>query len=140
MAIIGIAGMDDVVRKIKDEKVSIGVVIAVAVLAYYAHGWVFETFVTKANAQENVAGVQKTLDDVQHTLNSFVQNYEIREAKKNVETIEATMFHMQQHVAEHGNTPETEAKISSLQRRLDNAVKYRDCLLNDHPNCEHLKG
>ena len=132
--------MDEAVQRVKDEKVSIGVVVAVLMLAYYAHGWVFETFVTKVSAADNVQSVQNTLNDVQKTLNTFVVSYEIREAKKTVEAIEAQIWHSQQHIREHGASPEVEAKLTGLERKLDMAVKYRDCLLADKPNCEHLKG
>jgi hypothetical protein len=140
MSILGIKFMDELVGGVRNQKVSIGIIAGVLFLAWNSWQWAFETFSTKAEAAENVHKLESMLQSNNNLLQDHIDEYRIGEAIKDVESIEGDLWHLKMHESQAGETAETRALKAEMEKKLDHAIEYRNCLMNQRPNCKHLSG
>ena len=139
MAILGISAMsEEVWGRLKDERIPVGVAVGVIAFAFYAYGWATDNFVTTAKAATEMSKLSGQVGQIQQSVDDHIKEYRIGEAIKDVEDLEARLYHVQLHEDSAGASATTRARTKELQERLRKAQIYRDCLLNDRPNCQHL--
>lgn len=139
MAILGISAMtEEVWGRLKDERISVGVLVGAVAFSFYAYGWATDNFVTTAKAATEMNKLTSQVGQIQQSVDEHIKEYRIGEAIKDVEDLEAQIYHVRLHEDSAGESPSTRARKAELNERLRKAMIYRDCLLNDRPNCQHL--
>jgi len=124
--------------KLKDQKVSIGLVSIVAALLWQVYGWADTTFVTRLQADEKITSLQASVERTNQLLVQYIGDESIRDAKERVRELEVELYHLDVHMEAHGSTPKTELRRTQVNGELRVMKEYRDCLLRNGPNCKHL--
>ena len=127
-----------VMGMLKDEKVSLGILGLIAFIMFRAYGWMDVEFIRRTQAQDATEAIQKSVDSMSQMLKGHISDYTIGEAVKEVEQLEGDLWYLKLTASYSGETEETVTLERELRERLRHAVSYRDCLLDNRPNCKHL--
>lgn len=124
---------------IKDQKISIGALVIALFAVYYLYGWLGANFVTKVEAAQYNHQVTEKVEEVTaqlagntQILNDLVKTVEVGGAFDWVESSDAKVYRME-------NGGASAMTLRDAKKELTRATKYRDCLLNNQPNCKLLK-
>ncbi len=127
---------------IKKQKISIGTLIIVGGFLLWAYGpakgWLSNNFVSKAQAAETSLIITRQLDTIEKTQTDHITEYRIDRALEGVSRFENKLYYMERDLKETGQDPEANQRWQDLSTDLQRAEQYRDCLLLNRPNCEHL--
>jgi len=97
---------------------SLKVLVSLVVILITAYGAMFTTFVTKAQAADITSKIDSLTKEVR------------------VSSAYARVGYYQQNVGRMKSNGDSQGVIEQEERRLKLSVEYRDCLLNEKPNCE----
>jgi len=111
----------EVIDLFHKEKISVGVLTAVILGAWYAYGWAGETYVEK--------------DEFNQLTSLIVTHVEDMKIVNASQLIRDKELALQLAVA----TNESETQINHLKTEIADSKKYRECLIRKDPNCKHLK-
>ena len=120
--------MDKGIGALKDEKISLGVLVIGAFAFYHLYTWADDNhnqLVKRPQFEQEIEKLTKLMTD--HT-----EEFRITNASQIIRDLE-----MQLQIAEA--TSRTEAEINHLKIEISNAKMYRTCLIDRRPNCKHLK-
>ena len=112
---------------IASHKVTLGTVI-VCVLIFI---WIGDTFVTKTEAADYNSQVTAQISDNTTLLTALTKEIRVGAAYDRVDTLEVKVYAMRRDDADP-------ALLEDEEKRLGRATAYRDCLLDNKPNCELL--
>jgi len=118
-------------ESVKNQKVSIGLVITVGAVTLWLYGWLSDNFVTKAEAAQYHTELSKQVAGNTTILTEHIREFRLNSALSRVDSLDAKVYRMQHGPAD----PET---LREVENQLANAILYRDCLLQARPNCETL--
>jgi hypothetical protein len=124
--------MEQGVRGLKDEKISLSILGLVVMVAVYSYSWAQETFVDESTFNKHTEDVQSKLDRLSETMDSHVEEYRIVEASRVIRDIKRDI---QLAVA----MEEPSYQINELKEQLAHAEEYKRCLVSRMPNCQHLR-
>lgn len=120
--------MDQIVGAFRDEKISLGLLGIVAMLAWYSFAWAnekHEDLVHKSQFEKEIGALTKLMTE--HTEEFRIVNASqlIRDLEVQLELAEAT--------------GKSESEIIHIGEEIQEAKTYRRCLIDRKPNCQHLK-
>jgi len=122
-------------EKAKSMPVTLGLLAALATAGYL---WISQNFVTVANAADYESKLTKmveangaSIEETSEQLKLHVKNSVITAALQMVEAADAKVDRKRQIKADSETIEEAEAELS-------HAILYRDCVLNEKPNCSQL--
>jgi hypothetical protein len=127
--------MEQLLGAMKNEKVSSSVFILLLFVAYYAFAWASEEhgqLVTRAEYQRDQQELKVQLEELTSVVKLYIDDSTIISASQLVRDKE-----LQLQIAEA--TGETETQIAHIKREIEAAKRYRACLIQQEPNCKHLK-
>lgn len=151
MAILGNWVMEQVLGPLKDQRVTLGVVIALVVVFGYVgflwadneHGDLLtraesaaETRLLKEQIDENGRTAQQALSLLQNQnklLQEHVEDFAITMASQAVKDAKSEI-----RVAE-SNPNITERELKFLEEELEHAEQYKECLVRRGSNCKHIR-
>ena len=151
LAILGNWAMEQLVGPLKDQRVTLGVVFALAVvLGYVGYLWAdnthadlltraesaAETQELKSQIDENGRTAQQALSLLQEQnklLHAHVEDFAITMASQAVKDAKSEI-----RVAE-SNPNITDRELRFLQEELEHAEEYKACLVKRGSNCKHLR-
>ena len=127
---------------LKKKHVSIGLLITLAMAGWWLLGqsnaWHQATFVTRAEAAQSSEKISGQLDQNQRILTDHIAEFRIKNALDRVDDLEMKLYYLDRDEEERGVTGSSAERRRDYTNELGNAEAYRDCLLNNRPNCEHL--
>lgn len=106
---------------LKNEKVSFAVIVSALSLVVYAYAWANENFVK-----------QQDFDELKSLLVHHTEEFRITDAAQIVRDLQ-----LQKQVALATGKPEEE--IAHIDSEITQAQDYKACLIDQRPNCKHLK-
>jgi len=131
--------MDQLLGVMKNEKVSTGVLGLMLMMAWYAYSWatdVHDTLasenVPRAEYQKDQIELKKQISEVTDILTAHVKDIQIVNASQLIRDKELAL-----QLAEAANA--TDAQKAHLRQEIEEAKKYRECLIDQKPNCRHIK-
>jgi len=113
--------MEQILGALKNEKISSGVLALLLCGAWWAYGWAGEEFVNRNDFDELKGLIITHVADMKIVTASQL----IRDKELAVQIANAT--------------GESDTQISHIQNEITRAQAYRTCLINEEPNCKHLK-
>ena len=113
--------MEQILGVVKSEKISAGVLVLLVAIAWWAHGWASEEFVKKGEFSK-----------LQTTVNDGFESIEINDAGQIIRDVKLEILITK---ATNGSAKE----LSDLADELGHALAYKQCLVDQGPNCQHLK-
>lgn len=113
--------METAMGTLKDEKVSVAVLVLVGAAMVYMHAWASDKYVEQTEFNQ-----LKTLM-IDHT-----EEYRINNASQIIRDLKTDI-----RIAKATQAPEYD--LDRLQEQLEHAEQYKACLVNRQPNCKHLK-
>jgi hypothetical protein len=113
--------MEQIFGALKEEKVSVAMIVVVVAGTFWMHSWASEKYVEKTEFQQ----LSKLMID--HTEEYRINNASqiIRDLKTNIRIAKATQ------------APEFD--LDRLEEELEHAEQYKKCLVDRRPNCKHLR-
>jgi len=138
------------VNFIKDEKVSAVLVLLLCLGGIKSYFWLDATFISKAEAAQKTEAVENKLsakveqveEKVELTnnlLRTHIHEFDIINAINRVENLEAEKRAFEMLEAVGVQSDKSNASKQAVADKLENAKEYRDCLLQNRPNCILLK-
>ena len=124
--------MEQLVGALKDEKVSLSVLVLAGLMAYYGYGWANDQFVDKESFDDHTEEVTNKLDALTTSMNAHVEEYRIVEASRVIRDLKRDI-----QLAIATEAPERE--VQELREDLEHAEDYKRCLIGRKPNCQHLR-
>jgi uncharacterized protein YaiL (DUF2058 family) len=131
--------MEQLLGAMKNEKVSTGVLGLLVMFAFYAYSWATDVHDTLASSNVSRSEYQKDqqelrtqIADMADVLNAHVKDIQIVNASQLIRDKELAL-----QLAEAANATETQK--SHLRQEIEDAKKYRECLIDQRPNCKHMK-
>jgi hypothetical protein len=124
--------MEQAIGALKDEKISLSLLAAVCLLAWYSITWAGQTFVEMEEFEDHTEEVGEKLINLTSVLQTHVEEYRITEASRNIRELKRDI-----QIAEQLESPEYE--IEKMQEQLVHAEEYKRCLIRRGPNCKHLR-
>jgi len=117
--------MEAILNLIKNEKISGTLLIFVLMGAWYAHGWANDEFVKRDDFDRLTAMITEHVEDMRIvTASQIVRDKEV-------------LLQVALHAADQD--PSKKNEIGHIEREIDQAKAYRQCLIEKRPNCKHLK-
>jgi len=113
--------MEQIVGALRNEKLSSTLLVLLVIGAWWAQGWADARYVEKSEFTQ-----------LRTTVKSGFDNIEINNASQIVRDIK---LEIKITKAASGSDQE----ITRLQERLEQAKNYKSCLVEQKPNCEHIK-
>jgi hypothetical protein len=113
--------MEQIIGALRNEKISAGVLVALIGIAWWAYSWSEDRFVN-----------QDEFSTLQRTVNEGFESIEINDAGQVIRDIKLEITIVK---AAQG----TQAEIDHLNEELEHAKAYKECLVKQGPNCQHLK-
>ena len=124
--------MEQLVGALKDEKVSLSVLVLAGLMAYYGYGWANDQFVDKESFDDHTEEVTNKLDALTTSMNAHVEEYRIVEASRVIRDLKRDI-----QLAIATEAPERE--VQELREDLEHAEDYKRCRIGRKPNCQHLR-
>lgn len=124
--------MEQAIGALKDEKVSLSVLVVGVLLAYYGYTWAGQEFVDRDDFNAHTEEVESKLTQLTSTVNAHVEEYRIVEASRVIRDLKRDI-----QIAEATSAPT--AQIEKLREELGHAEDYKRCLIGRLPNCKHLR-
>jgi len=139
-----------VVNFIRDEKVSAVLVVLLFLGSIKGYFWLDATFITKAEASEKreqienklsekVEKVEQKVEVTNILLRTHIHEFDIINAINRVESLEAEKRSIELLESLGTETAQSKSNKEVNAEKLEHAKEYRDCLLQDKPNCSLLK-
>lgn len=136
---------DFLVGILQEQKINMAIVVA----GLMAFSWMNTTFITKVDASDSlnemnrtvvvsIKAIESSVIRMEENQAQHVKEYRIEAAISECERIESDLWHLTLHEQQHGVSAETESLRRQLTESQRHAETYRNCLLNDLPNCKHL--
>lgn len=138
MAILGTA-IEQGWSYVKDKDVSLGLLVVCGIILAFTWLYANEVFIPRAEAEENVKTLQQAVEQLAEKQDTHIKDWRIRTAVESVERIETEMWHLKEHEMLAGESMATEDRERYLKAKLGHAKEYKDCVINNRPNCEHLR-
>jgi hypothetical protein len=113
--------MEQILGAIKNEKVSSSVLVLLVAVAWWAHSWAEEEFVKKGEFSE-----------LQNSVSGGFESIEINDAGQIIRDIKLEILITKA-------TSDDTTRLSDLDEELEHAKAYKQCLVKQEPNCQHLK-
>ena len=113
--------MEQILGVVKNEKISAGVLVVLIAVAWWAHGWASEEFVKKGE-----------FNKLQTTVVDGFESIEINDASQIIRDVKLEILITK---ATNGSAKE----LTDLADELSHAQAYKQCLVDQRPNCQHLK-
>jgi len=120
---------------LKDEKISIGLAAAIVLSLYYALSWAQTEHknISELSAQERSQLVNKQeFHELLNVITTHTEEFRIVTASQLIRDYE-----MQLQIA--AATGKTDSEVQHIERDIVEAKVYRQCLIEQKPNCQHLK-
>lgn len=124
--------MDAVVRGLKDDKVSLSVLVLLIGLAIVSYSWAQEKFVDQQSFTDHTDDINNKLEALSKTVNTHVEEYRITEASRVIRDLKRDI-----QLGLSINEPDK--VIEKLREELQHAEEYKVCLISQRPNCKHLR-
>lgn len=124
--------------KIKEQKIPIGLAISLVLFFFLVRDWHMETFVTHAHADSQTQAVQEDIAQNRRLITDLRSEIRIKAALNKVDDLEQQKFLLERDQKLNGSTSESLLRMRAVESKLVHAEEYRDCLLLERPNCEHL--
>lgn len=118
----------EVIDMLRQEKISGSVLAFVVLLAWYAYGWAGEEFVSADEFKQ----LNKEFKELNNAITDHVDDMKIVNASQLIRDKELSM---QLGMAVGLN----ESEMEHLESEIRKAKEYRKCLIDQRPNCKHLK-
>ena len=122
---IGERLMEQLLALLRNEKLSGTVIVMFLITVWWIHGWAKEEFVDAADFQELKKIIVFHIDDMQIVNASQL----IRDKELALQVCKAT----------GKSTGQASPEMERLKREIAQAKAYRQCLIDERPNCKHLK-
>lgn len=113
--------MEQLVGVLRNEKISSTVLVLILIGAWWTYGWANEEFVNKGDFDKLTNLIITHVDDMK--IVNAAQLLRDKELAFQIATA----------------TQESDAQITHLQDEINQARKYKECLIHKEPNCKHLK-
>ena len=113
--------MEQLVGMFKNEKISSTVLALILLGAWWAYGWANDEFVKKGEFAK-----------LQTTVSEGFENIEINDASQVIRDLKLKVM-----ITKATGGPSSE--VTRHEERLGHAESYKTCLVEQKPNCEHLK-
>jgi hypothetical protein len=113
--------MEQAIRGLKDEKVSLSLLALVVLIAWYSFTWADEEFARKSDFEQLI-----------NVMTEHTEEFRIVTASQIIRDME-----LQLQVAEA--TGATESEIIHIKGDIADAKRYKQCLIDRKPNCKHMK-
>ena len=128
----------------KDRRVrnfTIASACALAGLFFPVHAFYVNWHAVQAReiVKEEVAKIQSSITLAQNTADASADKIDFlikAEAARNVEDLNTRLVLLK---AQDNPPPHIRAEIAALEYKVQKAVVYRDCVINDRPNCDALR-
>lgn len=122
-------------NSIKKEKVTLGLLAVVAVLAY---SWALATFITKAEAGDHLKTISQKMDENRAIITNHIDKVDLKFALEGVRSIRQDIYYLDRDDRELGVTSASEDRRLRLNNDLSTAILYRDCLVAKQTNCQDI--
>jgi hypothetical protein len=116
--------LEKVMGGLKDEKIGLSALATIVFFAYYAWVWADDAHTEFARKTD----IQK----IEQTITNHTEEFRIVSAGQLARDIKLSLQLSQA-------TGASDAELRIMEAKLLAAEKYKDCLINRRPNCEHLK-
>jgi hypothetical protein len=116
--------MEQAVRGLKDEKVSLSVLVVVVFLGYQMWVW--------ADGEHNGLVERSDFDQLKTLMVNHTEEYRINNASQIIRDLKTDL-----RIAKATAAPDIE--VNRLEEELEHAEEYKVCLVRRQPNCEHLR-
>lgn len=113
--------MEQIIGALKNEKISSSVLVLILIGATWAYGWAGEEFVNRNDFDELKGLIITHVGDMQIVNASQL----LRDKELALQMARAT--------------GEPTSQRSHLKREIRQVKAYKSCLINEEPNCKHLK-
>ena len=130
-----VANWSSVMGGLKDEKISIGIAVAIAMSLYYCLSWAQSEHksITELSVKERSQMVSKPeFHELLNVITIHTEEFRIVTASQLIRDYE-----MQLQIAEA--TGRSGDEIAHIEKDISAARLYRQCLIEQKPNCQHLK-
>jgi len=120
---------------LKDERISIGLAVGIVVSLYTILSWAQTEHknIADLSAQERNQLVNKQeFHELLNVITTHTEEFRIVTASQLIRDYE-----MQLQIA--AATGKTEGEVKHIERDIVEAKVYRQCLIDQKPNCQHLK-
>ena len=116
---------------LESQKITIGTVIVCGLAFLWLRGWMGDTFFTRVEAAEHNRQVTAEISDNTEMLGALTKEIRVNAAYGWVGTLEAKVYAMKRDGV-------GDELLEAEKSRLGRATDYRDCLMDNAPNCELL--
>lgn len=143
--------MEEKVIKIPDPKkaiyqiggTTIAIIVVVAFTIYQAsRNWHYATFFTVAQAEQHQKTPHQSAIDIGEKLNNkldgHIDEFRLYTAIQAADAAEDALYYHQSEMNHSGDAPGGRERTRELERRKRHAFEYKECLINNKPNCEQL--
>ena len=113
--------MEQLLKAIKNEKISSGVLVLLIVVAWGAYAWAEDRYVKQSEFSELQTSVREGFESI-----------EINDASQAIRDIKLEVLITKV-------TSGSSAEVTRLSDELTHAVDYKKCLVGRGPNCQHLR-
>ena len=134
--------VEQIVGALKNEKVSTGVFGILLTITFFAYTWAGDQHKTITNAQAGFV----TRDEFQQEhqeLHSDIQNLtqSVNEYIDDSLIVDANIYIRDKQLSLQiaTATGADDITVQEIQQEITDAKRYRSCLINEQPNCKHLK-
>ena len=124
--------MEQLMGGIKDEKISMSILVFFVFGLYYAYGWADNEFVKKTEFNELKNLIVQSDQNMDQKMDEHTEDFEITSASQLLRDLK-----LEQRIAKA--TGATETELIDIQEQIDAAGEYKSCLVSRLPNCEHLQ-
>ena len=138
MAILGSTLLEQGYQYVKDKDVSVGAIVISLLILFGAYTVADQRFIPRAEAEENVQTLKEKVDELDGKIDNHVKEYRIKTALQEIEKVETELVQLQLFESIGGDHANIDARKEVLEDRLRHAQEYRNCVMTNGPNCEHL--
>ena len=135
---------------LRKKRITVATLVMFSAAAWYAIDasarWHVRTFVTIPTALAATQSVTMQIEtnaellrDQGDKLDDHITEFRLQNAIEKVDLFEERLYFLERDTNERGQTPDSDIRKKDLENDLKHAIEYRDCLLNERPNCEILK-
>jgi hypothetical protein len=120
---------------LKDEKISIGLAVGVVCSLYYVFAWAQEEhkgIASQASIERSELVNKKEFHELLNVITAHTEEFRIVNASQIIRDYE---MQLQISLA----TGKTGDELAHIEKDISGARLYRQCLIEQKPNCQHLK-
>lgn len=124
--------MEQGVRGLKDEKISLSVLGLLIAAVVWSYSWADQKFVDEDTFNKHTNDIENKLDQLSNVMETHVEEYRIVEASRVIRDLKRDI-----QIASAMEEPEYQ--VQELREQLEHAEEYKRCLVSRMPNCQHLR-